>query len=100
MDEAARAASTKAHQLAAEKGAPYFANAARKETENAVYSSTGVKLTSDLTSDWETDTLRTGCLGCVTINMPRIVLECEKDKNKFFDLDSGNGSSLPPAPWE
>jgi ribonucleoside-triphosphate reductase len=39
-----------------------------------------------VTGDWETDTLRTGCLGCVTINMPRIALECEKDKNKFFDL--------------
>ncbi len=85
-DEAAKALLLRAHQLAAEKGAPYFANASRKETENAVYSSTGVKLTSDLTSDWETDTLRTGCLGCVTINMPRIALECEKDKNKFFDL--------------
>ena len=86
VDEASKPLLLKAHQLAAEKGAPYFANAARKETENAVYSSTGVKLTSDLTSDWETDTLRTGCLGCVTINMPRIALECEKDKNKFFDL--------------
>ncbi len=85
-DEASKMLLLKAHQLAAEKGAPYFANASRKETENAVYSSTGVKLTSDLTSDWETDTLRTGCLGCVTINMPRIALECEKDKNKFFDL--------------
>ncbi|MGA3111806.1 MAG: anaerobic ribonucleoside-triphosphate reductase [Candidatus Bathyarchaeia archaeon] len=85
-DEAAKTLLLKAHQLAAEKGAPYFGNAARKETENAVYSSTGVKLASDLTGDWETDTLRTGCLGCVTINLPRIVLECQKEKNKFFDL--------------
>jgi ribonucleoside-triphosphate reductase (formate) len=86
VDEAARTLLFKAHQLAAEKGAPYFANAARKENENAVYSATGVKLASDLTGDWETDTLRTGCLGCVTINLPRIILECEKDKNKFFNL--------------
>jgi ribonucleoside-triphosphate reductase len=85
-DEAAKTLLLKAHQLAAEKGIPYFANTTRKENENAVYSSTGSKLASDLTGDWETDTLRTGSLGCVTINLPRIVLECEKDKNKFFDL--------------
>ena len=84
VDETAKTLLLKANQLSAEKGAPYFANAAQKETENTVYSSTGVKLTSDLTGDWETDTLRTGCLGSVTINLPRIVLECEKDKNKFF----------------
>ena len=85
-DENAKALLLKAHQLAAEKGIPYFANATRKENENAVFSSSGVKLASDLTGDWETDTLRTGCLGCVTINLPRIALESEKDKNKFFDL--------------
>jgi ribonucleoside-triphosphate reductase len=85
-DESAKTLLLKAHQLAAEKGTPYFANATRKENENAVFSSSGVKLASDLTGDWETDTLRTGCLGCVTINLPRIALESEKDKNKFFDL--------------
>ena len=85
-DENAKTLLLKAHQLAAEKGTPYFANATRKENENAVFSSSGVKLASDLTGDWETDTLRTGCLGCATINLPRIALESEKDKNKFFDL--------------
>jgi ribonucleoside-triphosphate reductase len=85
-DESAKTVLLKTHQLAAEKGTPYFANATRKENENAVFSSSGVKLASDLTGDWETDTLRTGCLGCVTINLPRIALESEKDKNKFFDL--------------
>ena len=39
-----------------------------------------------MTGEWETDTLRTGCLGCVTINLPRIAQECEKDKNKFSNL--------------
>jgi ribonucleoside-triphosphate reductase len=85
-DESAKTLLLKAHQLAAEKGTPYFANATRKENENAVFSSSGVKLAADLTGDWETDTLRTGCLGCVTINLPRIALESERDKNKFFDL--------------
>ncbi|MGE5574868.1 MAG: anaerobic ribonucleoside-triphosphate reductase, partial [Ignavibacteria bacterium] len=85
-DENAIAILFKAHQLAAKSGVPYFSNIIRKENENDAFSASGVKLTSDLTGDWETDTLRTGCLGCVTLNMPRIAQECDKDKNKFFDL--------------
>ncbi|MCW3999647.1 MAG: helix-turn-helix domain-containing protein [Candidatus Bathyarchaeota archaeon] len=85
-DEAARVLLLKAHRLAAQGGAPYFANLTKRDAENWAYSSSGVKFSSDLTGDWETDTLRTGCLGCVTINLPRIVLECEGDKNKFLDI--------------
>ena len=85
-DENAKAILLKVHQLASEKGTPYFAVAIKKEEENTVFSSSGIKLTPDFTGDWETDTLRTGCLGSVTINLPRIAQESEKDKNKFFDL--------------
>jgi anaerobic ribonucleoside-triphosphate reductase len=76
----------KAHVLAAEKGMPYFANMLAKESEYTAFSSSGTKLAPDLTGDWETDTLRTGCLGYVTINLPRIAHECANDKNKFFEL--------------
>ena len=85
-DEKAKPLLAKAHVLAAKSGTLYFANLTKKENENAAFSSSGVKLTSDLTGDWEIDTLRTGALGNVTINFPRITLECEKDKAKFFDL--------------
>ncbi|MGD0643465.1 MAG: anaerobic ribonucleoside-triphosphate reductase [Candidatus Bathyarchaeia archaeon] len=85
-DENAKAVLLKAHRLATELGTPYFANMTMKDGEQVAFSTSGVKLGSDLTGDWETDTLRTGCLGCVTINLPRIVQESEKDKNKFFDL--------------
>src|SRR5665647_425888 len=85
-DENAKSVLLKAHQLAAKSGIPYFANMTKKESENVAFSSSGVKFAADLTGDWETDTLRTGCLGCVTINLPRIALECEKDKNKFYEL--------------
>jgi len=85
-DENSKAILLKAHQLAAKSGIPYFANMTKKENENTAFSSSGVKFSSDLTGDWETDTLRTGSLGCVTINFPRIGQECEKDKNKFNDL--------------
>jgi ribonucleoside-triphosphate reductase len=85
-DENAKEILAKAHQLVAQGGTPYFANLTKKENENTAFSSSGVKFSSDLTGEWETDTLRTGCLGCVTINMPRIVQECEKDKYKFNEL--------------
>ena len=85
-DENAKVILLKAHRLAAERGTPYFANLTKKETENTVFSPSGAKLSADLTGDWETDTLRTGCLGCVTMNLPRITQESEKDKNKFFEL--------------
>ncbi len=85
-DEQARAILLKAHSLAAEKGTPYFANTLQKEGKFTVFSTSGLKLKADLTGDWETDTLRTGCLGIVTINLPRIVHESEKDKSKFFEI--------------
>ncbi|HUT17273.1 MAG TPA: anaerobic ribonucleoside-triphosphate reductase [Acidobacteriota bacterium] len=85
-DEQARAVLLKAHSLAAEKGNPYFANTLQKEGKYTVFSTSGLKLGAELTGDWETDTLRTGCLGIVTINLPRIVHESEKDKSKFFEI--------------
>jgi anaerobic ribonucleoside-triphosphate reductase len=85
-EEGAKALLLKAHSLAADKGTVYFANMLQSEGKNIAFSTSGVKLEADLTEYWETDTLRTGCLGYVTINLPRIVHECEKDKTKFFDL--------------
>ncbi len=76
----------KAHQLSLQSANIYFANLTKKETADAAFAASGVKFSADLTGDWETDTLRTGCLGCVSVNMPRIALECEGDKNKFCDL--------------
>jgi anaerobic ribonucleoside-triphosphate reductase len=48
--------------------------------------SSGLKYTTDLTGDWETDTLRTGCIGNVAINLHRIVIESDLDQHKFFDI--------------
>jgi anaerobic ribonucleoside-triphosphate reductase len=85
-DENARAVLLKAHSLAAETGLIYFANALQKKEKSAVFSASGCKLETDLTGDWETDTMRTGCLGMVTINLPRIVHESERDPNNFFKI--------------
>jgi anaerobic ribonucleoside-triphosphate reductase len=85
-DEAPKQLLLNAHQLAALFGTPYFAYATRKEGENTAFSASGAKFSVDLTGDWEADTLRTGCLGSVTVNMPRIAQECGNDKNKFSNL--------------
>ncbi|HEX9261433.1 MAG TPA: anaerobic ribonucleoside-triphosphate reductase, partial [Candidatus Bathyarchaeia archaeon] len=76
----------KAHGLASEKGLVYFANAFQSDEKNTNFSSTGCKLETDPTGDWETETLRTGCIGTVTINLPRIAHESDKDTNKFFQI--------------
>jgi len=84
-NENAKAVLLKVHNLATVAGTPYFVNALQRESY-PVFSSSGCKLEADLTGDWETDTLRTGCLGAVTINLPRIAIESEKDNNKFFEI--------------
>lgn len=76
----------KAHQLASEKGIIYFASKQQSEEKQTTFSSTGCKLETDLSGDWETDTMRTGCIGTVTINLPRIAHESENELNKFFEI--------------
>jgi len=83
-DEATNAFLLKAHNLAADNGPVYFAKEEQKE--KAAFAASGVKLASNLPEDWETDTLRTGCFGYVTLNLPRIVHEAERDRVKFFDI--------------
>jgi ribonucleoside-triphosphate reductase len=83
-DPRASALFLKTHQLAAEKGIPYFASLLGKSQTQSVFSASGCTLDTDLKKDWEIDTLRTGCTGCVTVNLPRIACECEKDRTKFF----------------
>ena len=75
-----------AHRLAAEKGTPYFANLLEENERHSVFSPLGFRLNADLEGDWEVDTLRTGVLGLVTVNLPRAVHECGGDKAKFFAL--------------
>jgi ribonucleoside-triphosphate reductase len=76
----------KAHNLAFERGNIFFENLTHEKTSWKVFSATGIKLSNDLSGDWETDTLRTGCLGIVAINLPRIVQESENDQEKFFEI--------------
>ena len=85
-NERANALLLKAHKLALETGIVSFANVSKKGRTHDVFSPSGSRLSQDIDGDWETDTLRTGLLGTVTINMPRIVCEAEKDKTKLFEI--------------
>ena len=85
-DERAKAILLKAHALASERGILYFAKLLDKDHKYSAFSASGFRLKADLSGDWEVDTLRTGCLGCVAVNLPRITYESEKDKTKFFAI--------------
>ena len=85
-DGKAREILLQAHHLASEKGIPYFANLLGKSRKHDVFSASGCRLKADLKRDWEIDTLRTGNIGYVTVNLPRITYECEKDETKFFEI--------------
>lgn len=86
-DERAKALLLKAHSLPTGNGIAYFA--CSQEPTQGVFSGSGSRLEADLSGDWEIDTLRTGCLGTVAINLPRIAYESEKDKAKFLELLRG-----------
>lgn len=85
-DEEAKELLLKFHQLASEKGIGYFAYLSGKNQKYSSYSSSGTKLNAEPKGDWEIDTLRTGNIGLVTINLPRIAYECEKEEAKFLNL--------------
>ena len=82
-DEEAERIILKAYALAIENGAPYFAALNNKQS---VFSASGVKLEANFKGDWEIDTLRTGSLGEVTVNLPRIAYESKGKEEKFFGM--------------
>jgi ribonucleoside-triphosphate reductase len=83
---AAKSILSKAHNLSSQRGTLYYSNLTEKNRMHLTFSASGFNLDADLDGDWEIDTLRTGCLGCVAVNMPRIVNDCGKEKKKFFEL--------------
>jgi anaerobic ribonucleoside-triphosphate reductase len=74
------------HQLAAERGLPYFANLNTPEEACTSYMATGSRISADWKSDWELDTLRLGSIDSVLINLPRIAYESEGKSVKFYEL--------------
>lgn len=72
-----------AHQLTTLIGTPYFANLCPEKQRFASYTATGSRLGIEWKNDWELDTLQTGKLDGVTLNLPRIAYLCEGKQEKF-----------------
>ena len=75
----------KTHDLAAKCGTAYFVNSLPDWQKSSAYFATGSRLNSDWTGDWELDTLRTGSLGNIVINLPRLAYEAKGNDSKFLE---------------
>jgi ribonucleoside-triphosphate reductase len=73
-----------AHSLAV-RGLPYFANLCPEEQACPSYTATGSRLAADWRGDWELDTIRTGCMDWVTLNLPRALYDARRDRSRFFE---------------
>ncbi len=74
------------HRLAAEKGLPYFANLQSRSQKHTSYTATGCRFASDWKGDWELDTLQTGSIDNVSLNLPRASYDAEGSQSIFFRL--------------
>jgi ribonucleoside-triphosphate reductase len=75
----------KVHEVCAKYSTPYFIN--QKTTYNGIHSNVmgcRTRLNTTWTGDWDTDTLRTGNLAYITINLPRIAF-LSKDWDEFYE---------------
>lgn len=72
-----------AHGLAVD-GLPYFANLCSESRMDASYTAAGSRFAADWKEDWELDTVRTGCLNRVALNLPRATYDAKRDRGKFF----------------
>ncbi len=75
-----------AHDLASKTGTPIFANLSPSWQNSASYMSDGTRLAADWRKDWELDTVRTGTLGTVGVNLPRIVYESKGNDSKLRNI--------------
>ncbi|MEM1531208.1 MAG: anaerobic ribonucleoside-triphosphate reductase [Candidatus Bathyarchaeia archaeon] len=73
----------KAHLLAT-YGIPYFANPLSSGGRPVSYMATGQIFSADWREDWELDIIRVGCMGSVTLNLPRAFYESKGDRKLFF----------------
>ncbi|MDH5734094.1 MAG: hypothetical protein OEY88_10005 [Candidatus Bathyarchaeota archaeon] len=74
------------HRLAAEKGIPYFANLCNKNQRYTSYTATGFRLAAEWKKDWELDTLQTGSVDSVILNLPRATYEAEGKQSRFLKI--------------
>ena len=79
----------KAHLLAV-YGLPYFANIFFGSEEKVSYTANGQGFSANWKGDWELDIVRVGCMGSVTLNLPRAFYEARGDMktllNNIYDF--------------
>ncbi len=75
-----------AHSLASQRGTPVFINRAPDWQRDAAYHSSGLRLMSTWSGDYELDCLRTGILGSIGINLPRIAIDSKGADSRLFSL--------------
>ncbi|MGZ7159246.1 MAG: anaerobic ribonucleoside-triphosphate reductase [Methanobacterium sp.] len=77
------------HELSAKYGSPYFVNMLPDyRGVNANYMGCRTSLGDNWTGDWDKDTLRTGNLAYVTLNLPRMAYNSRDEDDIFEYLDS------------
>ncbi|MGZ7066669.1 MAG: anaerobic ribonucleoside-triphosphate reductase [Methanobacterium sp.] len=77
------------HELSAKYGSPYFVNMLPDyRGVNANYMGCRTSLGDNWTGDWDKDTLRTGNLAYVTLNIPRMAYNSRDEDDIFEYLDS------------
>ena len=72
------------YNLAGKHGIPNFT--IMDENTKMTCTSTGLRLNDDWKRDWQTDCLRTGNLGTVFLNLPRIAYEAHRDDDIIFEM--------------
>jgi ribonucleoside-triphosphate reductase len=72
----------KIHELINRNCSVYFAFI--EENDKNSFFSTGLKLSDNWLKNWEMDCLRTGNMGTIFINLPRIAYESHKSDERFF----------------
>lgn len=76
----------KAHEASLRSGLPCYANLTLSwQGDNASYAAFFTRLGSEWKGDWELDTLRAGCLGEVSINLPRVAYEAGGSDSLFLE---------------
>ncbi|MFX0133453.1 MAG: anaerobic ribonucleoside-triphosphate reductase, partial [Candidatus Hodarchaeota archaeon] len=76
----------KVHELILKFGTPFFVNVTKDWQTKNVNMTGGLDRLAATWKEVEVDTLRTGNLDWVIINLPKIAYESENDDDKFFDL--------------
>jgi len=70
------------HEFVASRALPYLA--LLKENSRDCYTATGLRLSDEWSKQLEADCYRTGCMGTIFLNLPRLAYEARRDDDRLF----------------